>query len=58
MLIPVLVEPMESHGYRATSAPGLALVVEGATPDEAFGNHGSDGTQSELTSVWRRLELL
>ena len=36
MLIPVLIEPMESQGYRATSAPGLEFAAEGATPDEAL----------------------
>jgi hypothetical protein len=40
MLIPVLVEPVESHGYRAKSAPGLEFVAKGFTPDAAFGDHG------------------
>jgi hypothetical protein len=35
MNIPVLVEPVENDGYRATSGPPLPLTVEAATRDEA-----------------------
>ena len=37
MQIPVLVEPMENQGYRASSGSGLEFVAEGATADEALG---------------------
>jgi hypothetical protein len=36
MKIPVLVEPIENAGYRATSGPPLAASAEGATRDEAL----------------------
>ncbi len=34
--IPILVEPIENAGYRATSGPPLAASVEGATRQEAL----------------------
>ena len=37
MQIPVLVEPIENQGYRATGGPGFEFVAQGATPDEALG---------------------
>ena len=36
MKIPILVEPIENAGYRATSGPPLAASAEGATRDEAL----------------------
>ena len=36
MKIPILVEPIENDGYRATSGPPLAASAEGATRDEAL----------------------
>ena len=36
MKIPILVEPIENAGYRATSGPPLAATAEGATRDEAL----------------------
>jgi hypothetical protein len=37
MQIPVLIEPIESNGYRVTTGQPLALTAEGATRDEALG---------------------
>jgi hypothetical protein len=37
MQIPVLVEPIENQGFRATGGPGLEFVARGATPAEALG---------------------
>jgi hypothetical protein len=36
MKIPILVEPIENDGYRATSGPPLAASAEGATREEAL----------------------
>jgi hypothetical protein len=36
MKIPILVEPIENAGYRATSGPPLAATAEGATRQEAL----------------------
>lgn len=35
MQIPILLEPVENNGYRATSGPPLALSAEGSTRAEA-----------------------
>ena len=35
MNIPVLIEPIPGHGYRAKGGEPFAVVCEGATPDEA-----------------------
>ena len=37
MQIPVLVEPIENQGFRASGGPGLEFVAQGATPAEALG---------------------
>ncbi len=37
MQIPVLIEPMDSSGYRVTTGQPLALTAEGATREEALG---------------------
>ena len=36
MQIPVLIEPCESNGYRATTGPPLALSADGATREQAL----------------------
>src|SRR5262245_38815072 len=36
MQIPVLIEPVDSNGYRATIGPPLALTAEGVTREEAL----------------------
>src|SRR5438552_3837639 len=36
MNIPVLLEPIENNGYRASSGAPLSLTAEGATRDEAL----------------------
>jgi len=36
--IPVLIEPIPGHGYRAKGGEPFAEVAEGATPDEAITN--------------------
>src|SRR5438128_2405314 len=36
MQIPVLIEPMNDHGYRATIGPPVAMTAEGATREEAL----------------------
>lgn len=36
MQIPVLIEPIPGHGYRAKGGEPLAEVAEGATPGEAL----------------------
>jgi hypothetical protein len=36
MNIPVLLEPIENNGYRASSGAPLTLTAEGATRDEAL----------------------
>jgi hypothetical protein len=42
MQIPVLVEPMENQGYRASGGPGLEFVALGATPDEALDRYRAE----------------
>ncbi len=37
MQIPVLIEPVNNNGYRATIGPPVAMAAEGATRDEALG---------------------
>jgi hypothetical protein len=37
MQIPVLVEPMENQGFRATGGSGLEFAARGATAEEALG---------------------
>jgi len=37
MHIPVLIEPMDSNGYRVTTGQPLGLTAEGATREEALG---------------------
>lgn len=36
MQIPILIEPLSDHCYRATSSAPLALTAEAATPDDAL----------------------
>jgi predicted RNase H-like HicB family nuclease len=36
MDIPVLIEPVAGNGYRASGGAPFAVVVEGATPEEAL----------------------
>jgi hypothetical protein len=36
MQIPVLIEPTNNHGYRATIGPPVAMTAEGATREEAL----------------------
>ncbi len=36
MKIPILVEPIENDGFRATSGPPFSISAEGATRDEAL----------------------
>jgi len=38
MKIRVLLEPMQGHGYRASSGPPLATEAEGTSREEALGN--------------------
>jgi predicted RNase H-like HicB family nuclease len=38
MQIPVLVEPVPNHGFRAKAGEPLALSADGATPEEAVRN--------------------
>ncbi len=37
MQIPVLIEPVAGNGFRATGGEPIALMGEGATPEEALG---------------------
>jgi predicted RNase H-like HicB family nuclease len=37
MQIPVLIEPVSGNGYRASGGEPFAIVVEGATPEDALG---------------------
>jgi hypothetical protein len=37
MQIPVLIEPVDNRGFRATTGQPLALTAEGATREEALG---------------------
>ena len=36
MQIPVIIEPLSEHGYRATSSAPLVLTAEAATADDAL----------------------
>jgi len=37
MIIPVLIEPIEDGGYRASGGPPFAISVQGASREEALG---------------------
>ena len=53
MQIPVLVEPIENQGYRATGGPGFEFVAQGATPDERLaGSATSSSAGSKRVRSW------
>ena len=56
MNIPILVEPVENNGFRATSGPPLALVTEGATCEEAVANL-REQLQSRIKNGTRLMSL-
>ncbi len=58
MLIPVLIEPTESDGYRATGGSGLEFVAQGATADEALSRfHAEIGRRIAAGAVLVNLEV-
>jgi hypothetical protein len=62
MQIPILVEPVAKHDYRATCGPPLAVSADGATRDEAVGklepllcDRPSNGVEIVVAEVPARL---